>query len=275
MSELTERLGKIKEQEERSRTRMIQDAILKLQIDKLKGQLSESKIRQQIKEASLTEAGAAKEKWVGFPEEKKEALLRRGTGEQFGPGQRRRIATEIAPGRKDIAQMIMEASKSLTPGEQWERGLTKKQAGQWGMFQETPAEVKERPEVYNPLAEMFGMPPIEPKPSKTKEKDWIDSSGRKVQKTDVEYQRAVDAGEVLTDNVKGYTQTITYYTENLIGANDKLRKQIAKSWGYTVNDDLEALLRDPSFLRQMAIKQAMEDYVQGAETDYSPYDLNP
>lgn len=275
MSELTERLGKIKEQEERSRTRMIQDLILKLQMDKLKMQLSESKIRQQIEETSRTEAGAAREQWGGFPQEKKETLLQRGTGEQYGTGERRRIATEIAPGRPNIAEMIMEASKSLTPGEQWEEGLTPEQAGQWGMFQETPAEVKERPEVYNVLAEVMGLPSIAPKPREAEEKTWIDSSGRLVQKTDVEYDRAMDAGEVLTDNVKGYAGTIAYYSDalNKVGLDD--RKRIAKSWGYADTKDLEAVLRDPSFLRQMAIKQAMQDYGQGVEEGYGKYDLNP
>lgn len=287
MSELTERLGKIKEQEERSRTRMIQDAILKLQMDKLKMQLSESKIRQQIQEGERTEAGAAREQWAGFPEEKKTALLRRGTGEQYGPGQRRLIASDIAAGKPNIAQMIMEASKPLGPSEQWERELTPEQAGQWGMFQETPAEVKARPEVYNVLADVMGLPSIAPKPKEAEEKVWIDSSGRLVQKTDVEYDRAMEAGEVLTDNVKGYTQTFKDYYAALAQANEETKREIAKSLGYKDTGDLRAILGTASFLRQMAIEQAMQDYgkwqSRGASGeweksiprgDYSKYDLS-
>ena len=118
--------------------------------------------------------------------------------------------------------------------------------------------------------------PIAPKPKEAEEKVWIDSSGRLVQKTDVEYQRAMDEGEVLTDNVPGYTKTIGYYNDFLLKMDSiKDRKKLAEGWGYS-GKNLEVLLTNPAFLRQMAIKQAMEDYGQGGgePSGYGKYDLN-
>lgn len=112
--------------------------------------------------------------------------------------------------------------------------------------------------------DLFGKPPTAPTP---KEKSWIDSSGRKVQKTDVEYQRAVDVGEVLTDNVPGYTQAVNAYYEALEGADDKKKRRLAKQLGYEDPKSLEALLGKSSYMRKMAIDQAIRDY--GGQSEYS------
>jgi len=111
--------------------------------------------------------------------------------------------------------------------------------------------------------DLFGKPPT------PKEKSWIDSSGRLVQKTASDYQQAMGAGEVLTDNVKGYTQTVNAYYEALEGADDKKKRAIAKQLGHKDTKSLAALLDKSSFLREMAIQRAIEDYT---EIDFSKYE---
>jgi len=284
MSELTERLGQIKEQEERSRTRMIQDLILKLQMDKLKMQLSESKIRQQIQETERV----AGETWGSMTPGAKGAALTKGGLPQVTQLELAGSTRETYPG---ISKRLTEVAKPYTAKEKM--GLTPEQETGLGMYPSSPADIKrgiaglfpwlEVPEeegyvtVTGPEGEDVRLPAATwyQRPSEPEEKTWIDSSGRLVQKTDVEYGRAMEAGEVLTDNVPGYTKTITYYNDFLLKlrTDPKQMKKLAISWGYKDSKNLEAVLRDPTFLRQMAIKQAMEDYGQGVEGDYGKYDL--
>lgn len=259
MSELTERLGKIKEQEERSRTRMIQDLILKLQMDKLKMQLSESKIRQQIQETERVSG----ETWGSMMPGAKGAALTKG-------GLPRTTQLELAGSTREtypgISKRLAEVAKPYTAKEKM--GMTPEQEVGLGMYPSSPADIKRG------IAGLFPWLEVPEEPREAEEKVWIDSSGRLVQKTDIEYERAMEAGEVLTDNVKGYTQTFKDYYAALAAADDKTKREIAENLGYKDSRDLRAILGTASFLRQMAIEQAMQDYAQGIEEGYGKYDLS-
>lgn len=151
-----------------------------------------------------------------------------------------------------------------------------------------PAGVGEmRPELFEPGTPMTGQekgqflgavgttaggmvrPDLFGKPPTPKEKSWIDSSGRWVQKTATDYGQAMSAGEVLTDNVKGYTQAVNAYYNFLVESEPSKIRAEAKKLGYKDTKALNARLATAGFLRELAIQKAIEDYT---DIDFSKYE---
>lgn len=151
-----------------------------------------------------------------------------------------------------------------------------------------PAGVGEmRPELFEPGTPMTGQergqflgavgttaggmvrPDLFGKSPTPKEKTWIDSSGRLVQKTATDYGQAMSAGEVLTDNVKGYTQAVNAYYNFLVESEPSKIRAEAKKLGYKDTKALNARLATAGFLRELAVQKAIEDYT---DIDFSKYE---